>query len=566
MKNKNIIKKGLVVMLAIGSLTACDDDFLEIVPTDRVSDASILADSTLFEAYVINRYLGVRLTEKEGDAYQPGFGRGFEYALWGSLTDEAIYNNDDNTWFIQQGQLSPENTGIAGTFWARSYRSIRECNYALTNIEELEMSASGKDRLIAELKFIRAFRYHDLIRNYGEVVLLGDRVSQLGEDFSDPSLYNRVSIEEGIQYVINELDEALVNLPMQNSGNWQEGRATGGAALALKSRLLLYAASPLYTGGNNDAGKWADAASAAKEVMDLGIYNLYQQGYGNLFLTSGSNEEVIFARYYNINARHTALEIANGPNGYDGWAGNVPLQNLVDDYEMMDGTKFDWDNASHAAAPYENRDPRFYSTILYNGAPYRGRAVETFVPGGLDSSDGPSNWNTSKSGYYLRKFIDERLPIQNPWEVAGTQNWIYFRFAEILLNYAEAQNEAVGPDASVYEAINSIRGRNGVDMPPLPQGLSQSEMRERIRQERRVELAFEEHRFYDVRRWKIAMETENEPAYGINVVKTGEAEFSYSTKVALDGRRFEEKHYWLPIPRAEILASNNQLKQNPGYN
>ncbi len=563
--NQNRLRTKLGILILAVTLVGCEKDFLEVNPTDRVSEVAILQDSTLFEAYVINRYLGVRLGNKEGDGSVPGFGRGFEYAMMGTLTDEAIYNNDDNTWVIQQGQLSPENTGILGTFWGRSYRSIREVNYALQNIEEVEMSKSSKERLTAELKFIRAFRYHDLIRNYGEVVLMGDRISELGDDFSDPELFEKSSIEESLEYVIDELNDAAAGLPLNNSGEWEEGRATQGAALALKSRLLLYAASPLYNNDNSDSQKWQRAADAAQDVMDLGNYSLYQDGYANLFLTEGSNSEIIFARYYNINERHTALEIANGPNGYGGWGGQVPLQNLVDDYEMADGSEFDWDNPEHANAPYEDRDPRFYESILFNGADYRGREVETFTPGGLDSQDGPDNWNTSKSGYYLRKFINEDLPIQNPWEVAGTQNWIYFRYAEILLNYAEAQNEASGPDESVYNAVNQIRARNGVDMPPLPSGLSQDEMREAIRQERRIELAFEEHRFYDVRRWKIAMETENEPAYGINITKNEDGNLSYERKTALEGRSFEEQHYWLPIPREEIQSSDDQLEQNPHY-
>jgi hypothetical protein len=565
MKRNKTLHIFYIAAVICATFISCQDDFLDVVPTDRVSDAAILTDSTLFESYVINRYMGVRLTNKEAEGVPPGFGRGLEYALWSSLTDESIYNNDDNTWVIQQGNLSPENTGIAGTFWGRSYRGIREVNYALTNIEQVPMSQSRKNLLTAELKFIRAFRYHDLIRNYGGVVLMGDRVTQLGEDFTDPELFKRASIEESLNYAVQQLDEAASGLPLDNGGNWELGRATKGAALALKARLLLYAASPLYTGGVNDAAKWERAAAAAKAVMDLGMYSLYQGGYGELFLTPGTHSEIIFARYHNLNAKHVRMEIANGPNGYDGWGGNVPLQNLVDDYNMLDGSDFSWENPAHAAAPYENRDPRFYETILFNGAPYRGRQVETFLPGGLDSNDGPSNWNTSKTGYYLRKYVNEDLPIQNPWEVAGTQNWIYIRYAEILLNYAEARNEATGPDASVYEAINSIRGRTGVEMPPLPEGLSQAEMRELIRQERRIELAFEEHRYYDVRRWLIADETENEPAYGIDIRKQADGTLTYERKVALTGRRFEEKHYWLPIPRAEIQASNNLLQQNPGY-
>lgn len=542
-----------------GLLAGCNDDFLNVEATDRISDDAIVSDSSLFEDFVINRYMGVRLQDKEAEGTPPGFGRGFEYALWASISDEAIYNNDDNTWVIQRGLMAPENIGIAGTLWSRSYRSIREINYALTNIAEVEMSQARKDLLIAELKFIRAYRYHDLVRNYGSVVLMGDAVYNLDDDLTQDALFQKSSIADGINYILTQLDEAAAVLPTaNNTTTWQLGRATKGAALALKSRIALYAASPLYS-----AGSWQAAADAAKAVMTMG-YTLHSD-YQSLFHTS-SSKEIIFERLYVIGARHVCLEISNGPNGYGGWAGNSPLQNLVDAYEVKEDANtavpFDWSNTAHVAAPYENRDPRFYASILYNGAEYRGREIETFLPGGQDSKDGKDNWNASKTGYYLRKFLDDNLPINNPWDVAGIQPWIYMRYAEILLNYAEAQNEAVGPDASVYDAINQIRQR--VDMPDLPAGLSKEEMREAIRRERQVELAFEEHRFYDVRRWMIAMETENEPAYGINITKSGNT-LTYERKVALDGRKFEQKHYWLPIPRAEIQSSGNKLQQSPNY-
>jgi len=557
------MKSKIFIACAIGLasiFTSCKEDFLDVTPTDRLTDAAVIGDSVLFEAYVINRYLGVRQADKEADGNMPGFGRGWEYALWGSLTDESIYRSDDQTWLIQRGQLSPENTGIAGSIWGRSYRSIREVNYALAHIDEVNMSQSHKNLLMAELKFIRAFRYHDLIRNYGRVVLIGDRVAELGEDFTDPALFERSSIEESINYAVQQLNEAAQGLPLEHSRTWEKGRATTGAALALKSRLLLYAASPLY-----NAGTWKAAADAAKDVMDLNMYSLHPD-YAELFIAEeGNSDEIIFARYYNLNSRHTALEIANGPNGYDGWGGNTPLQNLVDVYMLNNGKTIDAPTSGYDPQnPYVNRDPRFYATILYNGAEYRGSPVETFVPGGKDSKDGPSSWNTSQTGYYLHKFMDDTNPIQNPWNVAGRQPWIYFRYAEILLIYAEAQNEAVGPDASVYEAVNTIRSRPGVNMPALPAGLSQAEMRALIRRERQVELAFEEHRFYDVRRWKIADITENVPAYGMELIKNGDT-FTYTPKVALEGRHFEEKHYWLPIPRSEIQASGGKLEQNPGY-
>jgi hypothetical protein len=556
------------ILFAAGllSLVSCKKDFLNITPTDRVSEQALLNDSTLFEDFVTNRYIGVKLQDKEGDGTNPGFGRGFEYAMWSSITDESIYNNDDNTWLIQKGLLAPENTGIAGTIWGRSYRSIRECNWALSNLTTVPMSADHKARLKAELQFIRAFRYQDLIRNYGGVVLMGDKVYNLSDNLQDEALFKRSSIKESIDYVLAQLDEAAAQLPLNNDSKWLLGRATKGAALALKSRMSLYAASPLYS-----AGTWQDAVKAAQAVIDLGMYNLYTGGYASLFLDA-NNPETIFARLYTKNANHTHLEIANGPNSYGGWGGNLPLQNLVDDYEMNNGKAIsDPSSGYNPQDPYVNRDPRFYATILYNGASYRGSVVETFTPGGKDSKDGPDNWNTSKTGYYLRKFMNDAYPLQNPWGNAGFQPWYYLRYAEILLNFAEAANEAYGPDVvpagsslSARTAINLIRSRPSVNMPALPAGLSQDAMRTAIRHERRVELAFEEHRFYDVRRWKIAETTENKPALGISINKSGNT-FTYSSKVALDGRSFNPKMYWLPIPRAEIQASGNKIQQNPGY-
>ncbi|WP_290796875.1 RagB/SusD family nutrient uptake outer membrane protein [Flavihumibacter sp. UBA7668] len=550
--------KTIALLGLLATAGSCKKDFLDINPTDRLSESALLGDSTLFESFVQNRYLGARLQDKEDI---PGFGRGFTWAMWTSLTDEAIYNNDDNTWSIVRGLLAPENLGIAGTVWGRSYRSIRECNFALGNIDKVTISDAHKSMLKAELRFIRAYRYFDLVTNYGGAVLLGDKVYNLGDNFDDPTVYTRSSIQETVSYILTELTAAANDLPLNNnSSNWKLGRTTKGAALALKARMALYAASPLYA-----AGTWADAAAAAKAVMDLNKYSIYNGGYRQLFLTP-ENNEIIFQRLYTRNASHFPLEIASAPNGYGGWGGNTPLQNLVDDYETMDGHKIDDPSSGYDPQnPYANRDQRFYESILFNGADYRGRKVETFIPGGRDSKDGNENWNTSKTGYLLLKFLNDAYPIDNPWEVAGFQPWIYMRYAEVLLNYAEAQNEAVGPDATVYSAINQIRQRTGINMPVLPAGVTQAEMRERIRNERRIELAFEEHRFYDVRRWKIAMDTENEPAYGMEAVKQGNGSIEYTRKIALTGRKFEEKHYWLPIPRAEIQALNGKIQQNPGY-
>ena len=545
---------------------SCKKDFLEITPTSVISTASVENDSTIFEAFVLNRYVSPRLQDKEGEGSNPGFGRGFEYSMSSSYTDESIYTNDDGSWAMQRGQISPDNLGSTASLWSRSYRSIRECNYALEVLSKINMSAGHKHLIEGELKFIRAFRYQDVIRNYGRAVLMSDKVTQLNDNLQDDALFKRATLKESIDYVLTQLDAAAALLPTNNNSAWLLGRATKGAALALKSRLALYAASPLY-----NAGTWADAATAAQAVISLNKYGIYTGGYNNMFLVNETNE-VIFERLFTTNARHVCLEIANGPNGYNAWGGNTPLQNLVDDYQTTSGRAITETGSGYdPAKPYQNRDPRFGYTVIYDGANYRGRNMEAFVPGGKDSKDGNSNWNTTKTGYYLKKFMNDAFPIDNPWDVAGLQPWIYMRYAEVLLNFAEASNEAYGPDAvpagasmSARQAVNMVRARPDVNMPALASGLSQAQMRDAVRYERRVELAFEEHRYYDVRRWQIAPQVESKPAAGIIVTKTGSA-LTYAPKVALDGKTFQNKQYWLPIPRAEILSSGGKLEQNPGY-
>jgi hypothetical protein len=547
----------LILSLLTGAavcFTACDDAFLDTNPTDIISDQAIFADSALADAYVVGRYVGVQLST-ESD--KPGFGRGFEDAWMSSVTDESICNFDNDTYFVQQGNAAADRTGWISNTWTRGYRSIRECNYGLANMDKVPMSEAGKKRLKAELRFIRAYRYHDLIRNFGGIPIIGDKVYSL-EDRDYTELYQRKSIEESLAYAVAELDAAAAGLA---GSTVIPGRGSENAALALKARLLLYAASPLYNNDKNDVAKWQKAADAAKVVMDKNAFSLHND-YRKLFITNNTSED-IFIRLYSPTNEHTNLELVNGPNGYGGWAGNTPLQNLVDDYEMMDGTKITYPKSGYnAKEPYKNRDPRLTMTVLYNGTSYRERKVETFVPGGQDSKDGNENWNTTKTGYYVYKFINDQNPIRNANQTA-TQPWKYLRYGEILLNYAEARNEAAGPDATVHSAINQLRKRAG--MPDLPTGLTQAAMRERIRNERRVELAFEEHRFFDVRRWKIANITENVPAYGVRPEKKTDGSLEYVKIIALEGRKFQDKNYWQPIPQSEIQASGGALKQNAGY-
>ncbi len=564
------MKYSIYVLIAMACcLISCDKDFLEVKPT-TVTDEALWTDAGLTEAYIINLYTGIRMADKEASDGERniGFGRGYHWAMYASITDEAVYSNDDQTYLVQRGQLSPVLFGWTSTTWGRSYRGIREVNLALQNIGATPISDQRRTLLTAELRFIRAYRYFDLLKGFGGVPLIGDRVTTLTDDFSD--LYERKSIGETVDYIKTELEAVISVLPQDPGSDWERGRATSTAAMGLKSRLLLYSASPLYTGGANDAAKWQIAADAAKDIMDLNKFDLVKnldadpaENYRKFFLSAPGVEDIFF-REYSVTSRAMAMERMNAPNGFGGWGGNCPMQNLVDDYEMSNGMAIDNGASGYDPQdPYNGRDPRFYASILYNGAPYRGRQIETFLPGGKDSPAGNEPWNTSPTGYYLRKFLNENISLDD-WNNMGVSPWRYIRYAEILLNYAEAQNEAAGPDQSVHDAVNQVRNRAG--MPDLPAGLTTDEMRERIRNERRVELAYEEHRYFDVRRWMIAEDVENQQARGISITKNGDGTFTYAPKEALTGKTFSTRHYWFPIPVEEINASNGAIDQNPLYN
>jgi len=549
----------LIAVFAVVAFNSCRKDYLSTTPTSILSNTAIFGDSVLTETYVVGRYTGVTLTAENT---APEFQRAFDSPWLASCTDEAIHTQDGGSYLIQQGSETSDNEQFMSNFWFRGYRSIREINYALANISSVPMSTYTRNRLIAELHFIRAYRYHDMIRAYGGVPLVGDKVWELTDKDFTP-LYTRSSVQDCIAYAVKELDLAAAGL---KGITLPDGRASVEAAMSLKARLLLYAASPLYTDGNNDAAKWATAAAAAKAVMDLGKFSLFPD-YRNEFLTNSTAED-IYERLYSPVVGHSGLELTNGPNGYNGWGGNTPLENFVDAYQMKNGKAItDPTSGYNPQDPYTNRDPRLAATVLYNGHPYRGRNVETFTPGGLDSKDGGGPWNTTLTGYYILKYMNEGLNPNDPnnlyQDQTQDQPFKYIRYAEILLNYAEAQNEAIGPDASVYTALNQIRARAG--MPNITTGLSQSDMRLAIQNERQIELSFEDHRFYDVRRWKIANVTENVPAYGIKPTKNADGTITYTKFIALGNRKFDDKNYWMPIPKSEILASGGKLQQNPGY-
>lgn len=567
----------LICLLAGITFSACDDDFLNTQSTD-LSDDLIWSDPELAETYLLNLYTSIRLTDKEpskGDG-SAGLTRGHHWAMFSSVTDETVYSNDDETYIIQTGGMTPSNFGFVGTSWGRNYLGIRECNDALSKIPDLDISDQKETELLAEVRFIRAVRYFELLRGYGGVPLVGDRVTNLTDDFSD--LYNRATINETVAFIVDELDYAIANLPMK--ANQQIGRASSEAAMGFKARTLLYAASPLFTsgaGGNTNNGlnggsttTWQQAADAADAIIALNRFRLIDdldadpaENYRLLFLQDDTEED-LFLRDYNATSRtFGGLEKMNAPNSMGGWAGNGPMQNFVDDFEMAT-TGLPIDDASSGYDqnnPFTDRDPRFYGTVVYDGATYRSAVIDITVDAGAGQ-------NLSRTGYWIRKFIDETSDL-NDWDNTGRESpWRYIRYAEVLLSFAEAQNEAQGPNTggtasglTSLQAVNMVRSRAG--MPDLV-GLDQSQLRERIRNERRVELSLEEHRYYDVRRWLIAEATEGVPAR--KAVRT-DSGYDFSQQADNMGpKAFSIEHYWIPIPQDDITISNGALAQNPNYN
>jgi starch-binding outer membrane protein, SusD/RagB family len=566
----DIMKKSACVfgIFSILCLGACVDLERELI-TD-------LTESQIINSYENTQYRVNSIYTDIPSGYTP-----IDGAMTASATDEAEHTLETST--IQKFNNgawnavdNPEN------LWSTFYRGIRKANQFLAasdsvNLDQYRLDPSASTQAVyktrlAEVKrwkyearFLRAFFYFELIKRYGGVPIFTKSLS-IDDDFTG---IKRSTLNECIQFITVECDSAAANLPVSYPAS-DLGRATKGAALALKSRTLLYAASDLFSNpawasgypnpelisltGSREA-RWKAAADAAKAVIDLpgAGYDIHNN-YRNLFITNSFTfTEVIFARR---NGASNTFEKANYPVGFDlGQSGTTPSQNLVDAYEMKDGTKFDWNNPVHAANPYANRDPRLGETVLVNDATFKGRKVEAWKGG----KEGSGVINATKTGYYLKKHVNENLNLLQG--TTGVQSWNIFRFAEMYLNYAEALNEYNPGNADIKKYMDFLRSRIGVSMPLLPAGLSQADMRERIRNERRIELAFEDHRSWDVRRWLQAPQYLGAPLTGVDIIKKADGSFSYKP-IKVEDRVFTPKMYLYPIPQGEINTSKG-LVQNP---
>lgn len=579
-------------------ITSGCNRILDVKPLNQITSASIWQDSSLMQATINDVYRAM------------GFGEFNSTSGLSVLGDEAMWTNGATP--IIQSTITSSNLDILGgsrfnyLVWGTLYSNIRQCNIFLQESATSPLvNTPAVQRMRGEAYFLRAYYYHNLMKTCGGVPLI-TKVYGL----SDSTAVARNTFEETIKFIVNDADSAAALLPVVYPAN-DLGRATKGAALALKSRVLLFAASDLYninpsgmpeTGYLNGSSadrlaRWTAARDAAKAVMDMGVYQLYAadpgagdstaENYANIFLAK-TNVEIILNRFASVNNGAPAVGTWFNPNGYHGYGENSPIQQMVDAYEMRDGTKFSWDNPEHAAHPYENRDPRFYATVFYDGAHWKKRypdgqvydpagIIQAFttliLPNGntlpgIDTRNGPiENWNGSYPNYYLRKFLD----INNDHRAINQEiPWPYFRYAEILLNYAEACI-ALGQDQDARNALNQIRKRAG--MPEFTSGLTGTALRDECRNERRIELAFEDKRFFDIRRWMIAPQVMNEDAQGIDITVKGADradrstyhDYSYEV-IDVQKRHWDDKMYFLPIPFDEVQRNPLlQGKQNPGY-
>jgi len=624
MKRKLIILVLFIVSVLLH--VSCNNDFLNTDPQDRIASSATWADGPLSEAFVFNVYSYL---------YYAGF---HEEGI-SSLSDEALFTHGRAYYITTEGTETPSNLGwFNDTFrWENMWEAIRQANVALAELPASTFDDDElRERLIGEAYFLRAYYYHQLLRHWGGVPII-DAPYGLNEDYT----IARNTFEECINFIVSDLDEAASLL---DGKAITDGRASKLSAMALKARVLLYAASDLhhaptaqskssllgeygsielvaYTGGDQNA-RYVAARDAALAVLnespgwklDLNAPVSAEEGRENYIALycggqssvadGGAAVELLFQRTHTD--QYTVendwplgginFGINNGPNGYHNWAGNTPIQQLVDDYEMMDGSSFDWNNPAHAADPYVNRDPRLSATIMYDGADWKPRPPDVAasdpanqiqtgyyddgsggVVNGIDTRDAAlESWNGSFTHYYVRKFIDPDPAKTDNQSVAQTIPWPFLRTTEMALNYAEASFKT-SDEENARLWINRIRFRAG--MPAIND--TGEDLWNRIVNERRVELAYEEHRYFDCKRWMIAESTLGSPVQIINVqatLKSGMSPhvpyrhdkdvYDYSYSVVFDtgreNRVWKDKMYFRPISRDE-MNRNDKLVQNPGY-
>lgn len=555
MKTTSITKRYIWLLLPV--LYACNKNFLDRKPSDKITEKEVFRNIENAEKFVNVIYQSLPNIFKPGRPW-----------MLGSATDETNQSIDASTTYPDAGSYN--NSSMSPTSfpmmeqWGEFYGKIRSCNLFLYNYDIIPNDPnypSRKARMRGEVLTLRAFYHFQLMTRWGAVPVM----TQVQNPFDNPDdiYYKRNPIQEVVQAIVSDLDEAARLLPASYSdrpNNW--GRASKAIALALKGRVLLYNASELLN-PQNLPERWVAAATACRAALDTALNNGYalNANYSDAF-NQYFSREVLWSRPAPGAFRDGGIDQEVNPRGAGGYSNINPLQELVDDYEMQPTGLPISDPASgyDPLHPYKDRDPRFYHTILYPGASWKGRTLD---PNGADAPR-PGQIITN---YWPRKYVLESVNLFN-LTGATDRKWVLIRLAELYLNYAEAQNEipgASGSDEQVLAAVNAVRGR--VQMPPYNGG-TQAQTRAKIRNERRIELALEDHRFWDVRRWKIAHIVDNREVHGVKVVGQGNVTYEYPVVEKRIFNNNQERDYWLPIPQNEIdkvSGRNPEFRQNNGW-
>lgn len=547
-----------ILLLSAGLLTTTLCDFMDCDESDNYTLQEIQGSYNRVKQFVTSIY-----------GYLPSDFCNMHGAMVDAATDDAIHVYESSAiQRIVNGTWSANYT--VDDKFAYYYNAIHDANYYLTTLSGLTFDTwengddyqdwmQNYDNYQYQVRFLHAYFYFELVRRYQNVPLITKPLSQTETNQIEPS-----SAQEVLKFIINECTEIAPKLPIKSTSIAQaeNGRATRAMAMALKSRAALYAASPLYS-TNGDNAKWTEAAKASHDIVaSAGELGLGLDTYANLFKSKNYNsKEVILCR---PTGTSKTFEQANYPMGVTG--GNTttcPTENLASAFEMKDGRAFDWNDPTMKANQYKDRDPRFYLTIVHNGMLWPAKKAVDISEGG---ANGLPLTNVTTTGYYLRKYVDNSISFEAASTTAATHhNWILFRYAEVLLNYAEAMIHVNGncdyKDAtytmSAREALNAVRKRAGI---PEVAACSQDEFLTRVKHERRVEMAFEGQRFWVLRRWKNLDETKN--IYAVRITHH-DGVLSYE-KTLLSERSVSNKLYFYPIANVELFK-NKKLVQNSGW-
>ncbi|MGF7080404.1 RagB/SusD family nutrient uptake outer membrane protein [Mucilaginibacter sp. UYCu711] len=553
MKNLKYISISSIILLFVSIMgTSCKkslDSSLDITPHDRLTSNTVFATVSTADLVLNDIYNQL----PDGNNWDDPFDNWSDNSICG-------YSSRNSRTEAQQNNYTPATLGFGNNSdalnlgWQFLYTNIRKCNVFIANVTASTLADDYKKKRIAETRFLRAYFYHLLWMAYGGLPILTNPLDVNTQ--GDAAFVERSSSDDTYKFIATELTAITPDMPTTSD----PGRATQGATLALLGWVQLY---------HHD---FAAAATTTKQIIDGKLYDLYPD-YQNLFLDNTVNKEAIFYRQYIAVVKGNRFAGIGGPtftkNGVEtSWGSTDPTQELVDDYAMDNGLPIAATGSGYDAKhPYLHREKRFYQSIVYDGSYFYNDTIYTRQgiksPNEIDLSD---KNDATQTGYYLRKKVQENIPLGSAnWDGrTGAQNYYYFRYGEVLLMYAEAQNEGVGPDNTVYDAINKVRARSA--LPNLTPGLSQDVMRTAIRRERRIELAFEDKRLWDLRRWKLAEINLNKPVHGIAITANGSGGFNYNPVTTPGGNLMFDasKNYLFPLPQRAV-DQNAKLKQNPGY-